>query len=241
MNVGTTLPRLPSTLPKRTDTYGLPRALARRMHRRLSAMRLVAPMTLVGRTALSVEISTSARRRTRRSARRRSRAEDVVEDRLVDVRFHERHVLVRRRVEYRVRAVLARRPRAGACQSRTSTIAGSTRDARDTTLRSSWSSSKIEFSPRPSATIMRGLELRELTAQLAADRPAGAGDEHRSAASRATRPDPDSFRSGRGVSRSWISIGRSALTAFAPERISYRPGRCDCARRPSRTPARSRG
>ena len=73
-----------------------------------SATRLVAPMTLEGFTALSVEI------RTKRSTpwrvgglRHDPRAAHVVLDRLAGVLLHERHVLVRRRVEDDLRPVLA--------------------------------------------------------------------------------------------------------------------------------------
>ena len=56
--IGTTLPVEPRTLPNRTDTYGRPVA-ARGVGTSISAMRLVAPMTLDGRTALSVETNTN--------------------------------------------------------------------------------------------------------------------------------------------------------------------------------------
>src|SRR3990172_5911660 len=58
LNNGTMLPRLPSTFPKRTETKARPDrcAASRTMS---SAMRLVAPMTLYGWTALSVEIKTN--------------------------------------------------------------------------------------------------------------------------------------------------------------------------------------
>ena len=39
--------------------------------------------------------------------------------------------------------------------------------------------SKIEFSPWPSSSDLGRLEPGELAAELAADRPAGPGDEHR--------------------------------------------------------------
>ena len=66
-NVGTTLPLLPSTLPKRTMTNVV---LAREAKARTarSATSLVHPMTLVGFTALSVEISTIASAPTARAA-----------------------------------------------------------------------------------------------------------------------------------------------------------------------------
>ena len=56
--MGTTLPRLPSTLPKRTETNGRPHAARAASVTTSSATRLVQPMTLAGLTALSVEMST---------------------------------------------------------------------------------------------------------------------------------------------------------------------------------------
>ena len=55
--MGMTLPADPSTLPNRTEVM---RVLLRRPCSRstISAMRLVAPITELGRTALSVEMST---------------------------------------------------------------------------------------------------------------------------------------------------------------------------------------
>ena len=100
LNSGTTLPRLPSTLPKRTMTKALPVALAAARTSR-SATRFEAPIMLVGLTALSVEIRTN--RAAAGGAARLDdvlRADDVVGDRLFGVLFHERHVLVRRRVEH---------------------------------------------------------------------------------------------------------------------------------------------
>ena len=57
-NSGTTLPFEPSTLPNRTITL---RITVSRVHSETnsSTNRLVAPITLVGRTALSVEMSTN--------------------------------------------------------------------------------------------------------------------------------------------------------------------------------------
>ena len=56
-NVGTTLPLVPSTLPKRTAEKCVALSCSK-LCTIISAMRLVAPMTLVGLTALSVEIIT---------------------------------------------------------------------------------------------------------------------------------------------------------------------------------------
>ena len=63
-NSGTTLPVEPSTLPKRTVTQRMPppaaRACMSSAWQYISASRLEAPMTLVGFTALSVEMNTIA-------------------------------------------------------------------------------------------------------------------------------------------------------------------------------------
>ena len=56
--IGTTLPVDPRTLPKRTDTYGLPVRRAASATS-ISATRLLAPITLDGRTALSVDTRTN--------------------------------------------------------------------------------------------------------------------------------------------------------------------------------------
>jgi hypothetical protein len=106
-NVGTTLPRLPSTFPKRTETYPLFRRSAASWTT-CSATRLVAPITLVGRTALSVEMSTKCC--TSYASHRFTTfcvPEHVVQHRLGDVRLHQRHVLVGRRVKDEVWAVQA--------------------------------------------------------------------------------------------------------------------------------------
>ena len=59
LKMGMTLPRLPRTLPKRTDTNVWPGpALRAASCTRNSTMRLLAPMTDVGLTALSVEMLT---------------------------------------------------------------------------------------------------------------------------------------------------------------------------------------
>ena len=57
LNRGTTEPQLPNTLPKRTATNSVLLSLLAAWTI-ISAMRLVAPMTLVGLMALSVEIMT---------------------------------------------------------------------------------------------------------------------------------------------------------------------------------------
>jgi hypothetical protein len=63
-------------------------------------------MTLVGRTALSVESSTKWATPWRPAAsNQQARAGDVVEHRLARRRFQQRHVLVRRRVQHHFRVV----------------------------------------------------------------------------------------------------------------------------------------
>ena len=57
-NRGMTLPWEPSTLPKRTATHCI-FVLRAKLWMSISVTRLVAPMTLVGLTALSVESCTS--------------------------------------------------------------------------------------------------------------------------------------------------------------------------------------
>ena len=59
-NLGITLPLLPNTLPKRTITKCVADfAPPSKLWQTISAKRLLAPITLVGFTALSVEISTN--------------------------------------------------------------------------------------------------------------------------------------------------------------------------------------
>ena len=59
-NLGITLPEEPSTLPKRTATKRGVGACRCKTWQAISARRLLAPMTLVGFTALSVEIRTNS-------------------------------------------------------------------------------------------------------------------------------------------------------------------------------------
>ena len=58
LNFGITLPLLPSTLPNRTAMKRVPACSAASWLSTISAARLLAPITLVGLTALSVLIST---------------------------------------------------------------------------------------------------------------------------------------------------------------------------------------
>ena len=95
-NSGTTDPDEPSTLPKRTIENIVRAPLRRAAAWKISsAARLEAPITLVGRTALSVEIRTQVSTSASSAARGDDqRAEDVVEQALLHVRFDDRHVLV---------------------------------------------------------------------------------------------------------------------------------------------------
>src|SRR5256885_493040 len=96
-----TLPVLPSTLPKRTTTKRAPPGRCRAWHTS-SDRRLVAPMTLVGFTALSVEMKKIFPPAvTARGARQPQRPENVVLRRFPGiVVLHERHVLVSSGVEH---------------------------------------------------------------------------------------------------------------------------------------------
>src|ERR1051326_2946033 len=70
--IGTTLPLLPRTLPKRTDTHFISRPLLTgRAETIRSQTRLVAPITLVGFTALSEEIIRKLRTPCRRDSQTR--------------------------------------------------------------------------------------------------------------------------------------------------------------------------
>ena len=94
LKIGMTLPFEPSTLPKRTATYLVPALLLAR--RTSSAIRFVAPMTLVGRTALSVEMRTKSWNPVRlRSHGDVIGAQDVVLDCLKDMLFHHGNMFVR--------------------------------------------------------------------------------------------------------------------------------------------------
>ncbi|GIS58619.1 MAG: hypothetical protein CM1200mP2_08440 [Planctomycetaceae bacterium] len=91
--VGTTLPADLRTLPKRTIIIRVvePEVIDWGY---FSETSLVAPMMLEGSTALSVEISTNPLTRTCRPGRPSFWCPDVVGDRLLGIRFHQRHVLV---------------------------------------------------------------------------------------------------------------------------------------------------
>src|SRR4029077_15673560 len=69
--MGTTLPLLPRTLPKRTETHLVSPVPGRRAETIRSQTRLVAPITLVGLTALSEEIIERLRTLWQRAAHTR--------------------------------------------------------------------------------------------------------------------------------------------------------------------------
>ncbi|OPZ77624.1 MAG: hypothetical protein BWY79_01093 [Actinobacteria bacterium ADurb.Bin444] len=64
-----TLPWLPNTFPKRTDAMRIPAWRLLSARRSSSEARLVAPMTQIGSTALSVEMFTKARQPKRTAVR----------------------------------------------------------------------------------------------------------------------------------------------------------------------------
>ena len=97
-NSGTTLPLEPSTFPKRTTTNR--HGPGARLPMTSSAARLVAPITLAGRTALSVDTRTNWVTSCRiATCAAFSVPKHVVPNRLQHVQLGERHVLVRGRVE----------------------------------------------------------------------------------------------------------------------------------------------
>ena len=129
-----------------------------------------------------------------------ARAEDVVVDRLERVRLHQRHVLVRGRVEDDRRAGSARRPGRSRLRLRTSASTG-TQALKPRSSTSSRSMSKSALSAWSTSTIRCRLGAGELAAELGADRAAGAGDEHglalrRRRRSRRGRPRPARGRAG---------------------------------------------
>ena len=102
---GTTLPVDPSTLPKRTMTSGV-RLAPCRAWQTSSARRFEAPITFAGFTALSVDMRTNFDAPTCCAVRGSHGRQDIIDDGLKSVLlFHEWHVLVRRRMEYHLRAV----------------------------------------------------------------------------------------------------------------------------------------
>ena len=179
-NSGTTEPVLPSTLPKRTVMQRMPRPEARAAMssawQYISASRLEAPITEVGLTALSVEISTIARAPTPRAAS----------------------------ATWRVPATLVSSPSSGLAStigtcfsaaawntssgrhcSNTSRIArlvadvGQQRLARD--VRMAFGQLEVDQPQRVFAVVEQDQPLRpksgDLAGQFAADRAAGAGDD----------------------------------------------------------------
>ncbi len=179
-NSGTTEPVLPSTLPNRTVMQRMPRPLPRAAMssawQYISASRFDAPITEVGLTALSVEISTIACAPTPRAAS----------------------------ATWRVPATFVCRPSSGLAstigtcfsaaawntssgrqRSNTSRTRGSSRmstssDSRGTCGWRSASSRSIShnaYSPLSIRISRSGPEGSDLTRQLAADRATGAGDD----------------------------------------------------------------
>ena len=112
--IGTTLPLEASTLPKRTTTNFVV-ATSEKACTNRSARCFETPMTLVGLTALSVEIITNSC--TPNSSANSASCwvpRDVVLDRLAGVVLHHRHVLVGGGMEHDVRADARGKPAPGA-------------------------------------------------------------------------------------------------------------------------------
>ncbi len=146
----------------------------------ISQTRLVAPITLVGFTALSVEIMT--KRETpcaHGGAGQHPGAPDVVLHRLARAGLHERHVLVRRGVEDEVGPVLGHHrvnpPPVGHVAdhgvdvARAAPVAQVVLDGEEAVL--------VPLEQHQTARAER----QDLPAQLRPDRAAGAGDENASA------------------------------------------------------------
>jgi hypothetical protein len=149
----------------------------------ISARRLVAPITLVGFTALSVLISTKRSAPASAAAARRARCPAcccAAPPRRCGL--HQRHVLVGRGVEHHLRPPLAKRWRAGGpgpSRRRSAAPAASgKRSPSSCSMRV-----EVELAQLVQHQPRRG-EARHLAAQLAADAAAGAGDQHGLAAAR---------------------------------------------------------
>ncbi len=107
-NSGTTLPAESSTLPKRTVMKRVA-DFAAKFWQKISAARLHAPMTLVGLTALSVEIRTKQPTPMAiGSLRGDLGAEHVVAECFAHLALQQRHVLERGGVKHDLRTRLAR-------------------------------------------------------------------------------------------------------------------------------------
>jgi hypothetical protein len=139
----------------------------------ISATRLVAPMMLVGFTALSVEIITNALDAELPPPSARFASRDVVLDGLARVLLHQRHVLVRRRVEDDLRLhcanTAAPRSRRHVADDRLEAIIAAQR------LSSCWIVEEA-FSSVERASARAGRVARS-AAHLRPDRAAGAGHE----------------------------------------------------------------
>ena len=176
LKIGTTLPRLPSTLPNRTTTNA--RSCVRAARCTIcSATRLLAPMMLPGETALSDEISTKRAVPTRTAASRR-RAVPMMLFVTASSGFAS--------MSGTCLCAAAWKTTAGRTRSNSSRIRPPSRmsamtDCRSSpgnTRRSSASMSKMLFSPWPDEHEAARLRHRDLTAELRADRAARARDEH---------------------------------------------------------------
>ena len=142
-------------------------------------MCLVTPMTLVGWTALSVEINTKLR--TPNSSARSARhlvPKTLFSDRLADVGFHQRHVLVGGGVEDHLGTMLLEDLLASAARLVTSAMQACSAVG-VCSAASSRSMAKMRFSPRPTSTSDSGLNSQDLPADFRADAAAGAGDHDR--------------------------------------------------------------
>ena len=181
--IGTTEPEEPSTLPNRTErerrVLGSAASAASTAH---SASAFDAPITVAGSTALSVETSTNVLHARRRPPRAPSRAwpSALLRTASTGLRSIIADVLVGGGVEDDRRPVLGRAPRG--CRSSslqsasTATAAAKWRSSTSSRwiskrLSSAWSTQHERARP----------DAGDLAAQLGADRPAGARDQHAAA------------------------------------------------------------
>ena len=166
-----------------------------------SATRLVAPMTDVGRTALSVEIRTNAAAPCGAGdLAERVRRQHVVLDRLDRVVFHHRHVLVGCRVQDDRRRVL------GKDGAHPLAVADVGHERNDAQRRPRLAQLAIDAEERELGALGEqqagGSEAGHLPRQLRSDRPAGAGHEHRGTRRACGRPRRSSRSTGARPSRS---------------------------------------
>ena len=168
-NVGTTLPRLPSTLPKRTAAKGSAYSLPIESTAS-SATRLLAPMIEHGSTALSVEMCTRRQRWSAATCAERPRAEHVGLHGFGRVRLEDRNVLVRGGVEHDVGLV------AFEDLAQPALVADVGEDRLGLVER------RHDLEEEAVVAVEQeqagGAVLRDLAGDLAADRTAGAGDEN---------------------------------------------------------------